>query len=100
MKVMWSTSGDAIGVNLNEVSFSSLIRILRKLPGLKFKKSIQNPMNDDASAIFVYKDIQFEINTPISDCWIDRPENCSKEIFNEITKFLETSQVRWWQRIF
>jgi len=55
MKLLRSKSGDAIGVDLNAVSFRSLLRALHTLPGLKIGKSSQNPMNDEAFTEFIFK---------------------------------------------
>lgn len=57
-------------------------------------------MNDEAHATFEYKGFRFEIYTPLSDYWIDRPENCPSEVFDEIVSCLEQFRVRWWQRVF
>ena len=63
MKVQRSSSGDAIGVGLNAISFSSLLRALRTLPALKVEESKQNFMNDEAFATFIFKGIRFEIRS-------------------------------------
>jgi hypothetical protein len=100
MELLRSQSGDAVGVNLNAISFSALLSALRTLPDLKITKARQNPMNDEAFASFVYKGITFAIDTPISDYWIDKPDNCPDDIFDEIVQCLENYRVRWWHRIF
>lgn len=100
MELLRSQAGDSIGVNLNAISFSALLRALRALPGLKITKARQNPMNDEAFASFVYKGIAFEIDTPISDYWIDKPRNCPDEVFEEVVQCLEQLRVSWWHQIF
>ncbi len=100
MKVLRSKSGDAIGVELNAISFRSFLRALRALPALKVEESKQNPMNDDAFATFIFKGIRFEVHTPLSDYWIDKPKNCPEAVFDEIAHCLERFRVRWWHRIF
>jgi hypothetical protein len=100
MKIMRSQSLDAVGVELGFVSFGLLIRALRALPGVKITKSWQNPLNDEAFAEFQFKGIKFEINTPLSDYWIDRPEGCPLEVFEEIVQHLEGFKIRWWHNIF
>jgi hypothetical protein len=99
MKVLRSESGDAIGVELNTISFRSFLRALRSIPGLVVERAKQNPMNDEAFAAFTYKEIRFEIHTPISDYWIDKPQNCPQALFDEIFQSLERFRVRWWHRI-
>ena len=54
---------------------------------------------DEASALFEYKGLKFEVHTPLSDYWIDRPLDCPPEIFNEIVRHLEKFPVRWRHRI-
>jgi hypothetical protein len=100
MKLLRSTSGEAIGINLNAIPFSALLRALRTLPELKILESKQNPMNDEAFAVFLFKGIMFEIDTPLSDYWIDKPQNCPDHVFEEIAQCLEQFQVRWWHRMF
>ena len=63
MKLLRSTSGEAIGINLNAISFQALLRVLQTLPELKIIESNQNPMNDEAFAAFIFKGIRFEIDT-------------------------------------
>ena len=99
MKLLDSKTNDAIGINSNEISFRSLLRALSKLPSLKIMKRNYNLMNDDAFASFLYKGIKFEIYTPISDYWIDRPEGCPSSVFDEIRNCLIQYKVRWWHRI-
>lgn len=100
MKLLRSKSGEAIGINLNAISFSALLRALRTLPELKIIESKQNPMNDVAFAAFTFKGIRFEIDTPLSDYWIDKPKNCPNDVFEEIGQCLEQFRVRWWHRMF
>ena len=100
MKLLRSKSGDAIGVELGAISFRSLLRALRALPGLKIEESKQNPITDEAFAEFIFKGIRFEISTPLSDYWIDKPKNCPEVVFDEIVQCLEQFRVRWWHRIF
>jgi hypothetical protein len=97
---MRSSSSDAVGVEINSISLRSLLRALKSLPGVKIGQRSQNPMNDEAHATFEYKGFRFEIYTPLSDYWIDRPENCPSEVFDEIVSCLEQFRVRWWQRVF
>jgi len=97
---MRSTSGEAIGINLNTISFRALLKALQMLPELKILESNQNPMNDEAFAAFTFKGIRFEIDTPLSDYWIDKPNNCPDDIFEEIAQCLEQFRVRWWHRMF
>lgn len=97
---MRSDSGDSVGINLNEISFRRLLNVLRSLPGIEIQKKSQNPMTDDAFASFTYKGFTFEIYTPLSDYWIDQPENCPMSIFSEIVTLLENFHVRWWYRYF
>ncbi len=99
VKLLKSKTPDAIGININEISFRSLLRALRQLPSLEIMKGKYNLMNDDAFASFSYKGIKFEIHTPISDYWIDRPEGCPSSIFDEIRNCLVQFKVRWWHRI-
>ena len=70
------------------------------MPGLKIDSAKLNPMNDEAFAIFTFKGIQFEIHTPLSDYWIDKPESCPEVIFDEIAEYLDQYRVRWWHHIF
>jgi hypothetical protein len=100
MELLRSQAGDSIGVNLNAISFSALLRALRAVPGLKIAKARQNPMNDEAFTSFTYKGITFEIDTPISDYWIDKPKNCPDEVFEEVVQCLEQFRVRWGYKIF
>ena len=97
---MRSSSGDAVGINLNQISFRCLLNVLRSLPGIEIQKKSQNPITDEASAAFTYKGFSFEVYTPLSDYWIDQPENCPASIFSEIVTLLENFRVRWWHRIF
>jgi hypothetical protein len=97
---MRSSSNDAVGVEINAISFPSLLRALRALPGVQIGQRSQDPMNDEAHATFEFKNFKFEINTPLSDYWIHRPENCPSEVFDEIVSCLEQFRVRWWHRIF
>ncbi len=76
MKLIKSQKNDAVGIEINEISFRSLLRALRKLPSFEIEKCNYNFMNDDAFVSFLYKGIKFEILTPLSDYWIDRPEGC------------------------
>lgn len=99
MKILRSTSGDAIGIILNAISFSTLLRALCTLPEMKVIESKQNPMNDEAFAVFTFKDIRFEIDTPLSDYWINKPQNCPDDVFEEIAQCLEQFRVRWWHKI-
>jgi hypothetical protein len=57
-------------------------------------------MNDEAFAAFTFKGIGFEIVTPLSDYWIDKPQNCPDDVFEEIVQCLEQFRVRWWHRFF
>jgi hypothetical protein len=100
VKLLQSKTGNAIGVELNAISFRSLLQALRSLSGLKIEESSQNPMNDEAYAKFFFKGIKFEINTPLSDYWIDKPKDCPEVVFNEIVQCLERFRVRWWHRLF
>jgi hypothetical protein len=97
---MRSQSGDAIGVKLNAIPFRSLLRALRALPTLKIEESKQNPISDEAFATFTYKGIRFEVDTPLSDYWIDKPENCPDAVFEEIAQCLERFRVPWWHWLF
>ncbi len=54
VKVLRSKSGDAIDVELSAISFRSLLRALRALPGLKIEESKQNPITDEAFAEFIF----------------------------------------------
>jgi hypothetical protein len=99
MNIMRSSSGDSVGINLNQVSFRVLLNVLRGLPGLEIQKKSQNPITDDSSATFTYKGFSFQVYTPVSDYWIDQPENCPSTIFSEIVMVLEKFRVRWWHRI-
>lgn len=96
---MRSPSGDSVGVELGAVSFRTLLQVLGRLPGAKIGKANQNPMNDDASAAFEYKGLIFQVYTPLSDHWIDRPLKCPAAVFEEVVHHLEATPVRWWQRI-
>ena len=98
MKVLHSQSGDSVGVRLDRVSFRSLIRALRALPGVRIEEAVQH-INDGAFAVFEYKAMRFEIHTPLSDYWIDRPANCPAAVFQEIVQHLERFPLRWWHRI-
>jgi hypothetical protein len=100
VKILRSKTGDAIGIELNSISFKSLLRALRQLSDLRMEKSTQNPLNDEALATFFFKGIKFQIHTPISDYWIDKPKNCPDAVFNEIALCLEQFHTRWWHRIF
>ena len=95
---MHSSSGDAVGIGLNAISFRVLLRALRTLPGVKIGKVSQH-LNDEAFASFDYKGLKFEVHTPLSDYWIDRPADCPPEIFQEIVQHLDKFPVRWWHRI-
>ena len=97
---MRSSSSDAVGVGIGAISFRSLLRALRALPGVNIGKRSHNPINDEAHATFEYKSFKFEIYTPLSDYWIDRPENCPSVVFDEIVVCLEQFRVRWWHRMF
>jgi hypothetical protein len=97
---MRSQSGDAVGVEIGTVSFRSLIRALSTLPDAKIRKAKQNPMTDDTSAEFEYKGQRFEVYTPLSDYWIDRPDGCPAAVFEEVVQHLERFPVRWWHRVF
>jgi hypothetical protein len=99
VKLLRSKTGDAIGVEVNVISLRSLLRALSLLPTLKIEESKQNIMNDEASAVSIFKGIRFEVHTPFSDYWIDRPENCPEVVFDEIVECLEQFPVRWWHRI-
>jgi hypothetical protein len=92
-------SGDAIGVELNAISFRSLLRALGSMPELKVERAEQNLMNDEVFATFTFKGIKFEVHTPLSDYWIDKPKSCPEAIFEEIAQHLERYRVRWWHRI-
>ena len=97
---MRSQSGDAVGVEIGAVSLRSLMRVLSALPGARVGKAKQNPMTDDATAEFQYKGQRFEVRTPLSDYWIDRPTECPAAVFEEVVRHLEKSPVRWWNRLF
>ena len=99
MKVLHAKSGDSVGVPLNTVSFRSLLRALRSLPGVEIRHATHQPLNDEAFASFDYKGVQFEVHTPLSDYWIDRPVDCPQDIFDEIARHLEKYRVRWWHRL-
>ncbi len=98
VKLMHSSSPDAVGVSLNAISFRVLLRVLRTLPGVRITSASQH-LNDEAFAAFDYKGWAFEIHTPLSDYWIDRPAACPPEVFHEIVQHLENFSVRWWHRI-
>jgi hypothetical protein len=88
MELLRSKLGDAIGTMINYISFRNLIRALRALSGLKYEECNQNSMNDEASAIFTFKGIKFEIHTPVSDYRIDKPPSCPNDIFEKIVQCL------------
>jgi hypothetical protein len=69
------------------------------MPELKVERAKQNPMNDEAFATFTFKGIRFEVHTPLSDYWIDKPKSCPEAIFEEIAEYLERYRVHWWNRI-
>jgi hypothetical protein len=98
MKILRSESGNAIGIKINAISFRSLLRALRSMPELKVERAKQNPMTDEAFATFRFKGVMFEIDTPLSDYWIDKPKDCPETIFKEIVQHLEQYRVRWWHR--
>jgi hypothetical protein len=99
MRLLKSKTGDAIGIEINEISFRSLLRALGNLPSARVGKNGYNLMNDDAFASFEYKGVMFEIHTPLSDYWNDKPESCPAGVFEELMNYLEQLKVRWWHRI-
>jgi hypothetical protein len=96
MKVMRAETGKAVYVGLNVISFRSLIRALRILPGLRVEQVVHHPASDEALAVFWYKGFRFEISTPLTDYFIDRPRDCPVDIFDEVVGALERFQVHWW----
>lgn len=99
MKLLKSRLNDSIGININSITFKSLLRSLRVLPELKIIEAKQH-INDEAYATFIYKNIEFKLDTPLSDYWIDKPKNCPSEVFEEIIHHLENFKIKWWQKIF
>jgi hypothetical protein len=100
MQIMRSQHPDSVGIAIDAISLSSLLRKMSRLPGLRVVDSKQNPLTDEASASFEFKGRTFRIHTPLSDYWIDRPDGCPAGVFEEISQHLETLQVHWWNRLF
>lgn len=99
MDLLPSNTKDSVGVNVHTASLRCVLNALGTLPDLKMERAGINIMTDDASAVFEYKGYRFELYTPFSDYWIDKPEGCPDEIFREVVSSLENYRVRWWERM-
>jgi hypothetical protein len=99
MELLKTDTNNSIGIKINAISFNALLRLLLTLPDLKIIYA-KKQVNDEALAKFIYNNIQFEIATPLSDYWIEKPKDCPSVIFKEIIDCLEHFNVRWWHKIF
>jgi hypothetical protein len=86
----------SVEIRVAEISFRSLIRCLRRLPGVAVTDDAFDPMNDDAKATIRYKDVTMSLGTPFSDFVIDCPS--PTQTFDEFVSMLRGYQVRWWDR--
>ena len=88
----------SIEIRSNEISFRSLIRCIRKIPGAGIVYTALDPINDNAKIILKYKDITLIIDTPFSDYIV----NCSSSSpsFDEFITILRNYRVKWWERFF
>lgn len=86
----------SVEIRVAEISFRSLIRCLRRLPGVVVTDCVFDPMNDDAKATIHYRDATMSLGTPFSDFVIDCPS--PTPAFDEFVSMLREHQVRWWER--
>ena len=89
MELLRSTDNRSIGIKLNSIGLSGLLKLLEKSKRIKVKKKKQNIVTDDAYASFEFEGHLFEITTPLSDYWIDQPDECPDSIFRELISILE-----------
>ena len=88
----------SIEIRSDEISFRSLVRFLRQVPGIKIISTSFDLMNDNTKILLEYKDISLVIDTPFSDYIV----NCSSSSssFDEFVTMLKNYQVKWWERFF
>ncbi len=86
-----------IEIRCNEISFSALVRRMRRIPGTVVTNTSFNPMNDDAYANIRYKDLELTLETPFSDYIIFGPSQDGA--FDEFVTKLRDHKVRWWEKI-
>ena len=90
---------DTVEINHNAVSFRSLRKHLRRLPGLRVTKVRSWPLTDDVWIWFEYKGYRFSIDSPFVDYWVHREsDECSDEAFQEVIKHLRGYQLPRFRR--
>ncbi len=95
MKI-WKLNDGSVEIQTNEISYTSLIRCIRRIPETKITDITYDPMNDHTCIIFEYKDIRLTIETPFSDYIIDCDTPGST--FDEFVAILTRYRVKWWER--
>jgi hypothetical protein len=85
-------------IRANEISYRSLVRLIRALPGARVVAAAHNPINDDTGIAIHYLGAVLTIRTPFSDYIVET--NDSGPAFDEIVAYLQAHKPRWWERIF
>ncbi len=90
---------DTVEINHNAVSFRSLGKHLRRLPGLRVTKVRSWLLTDDVWIWFEYKGSRFSIDSPFVDYWVHREsDECSDEALQEVIKHLRGDQLSRFRR--
>lgn len=86
----------SVEIGTNQISYRSLLRLIRKIPEADVKSASYDPLNDDTQIVVGYKGAIISIDAPFSDYII----NCSSpgNMFDDFVAALAEYKVRWWER--
>jgi len=83
----------------NEISYSSLLRCIRSIEGVKILKACHDPMNDNARIDLSYFETFIHIDTPFSDYLVSCEKPEYDQQFHAFIDKLEAYKVKFWHRL-
>lgn len=91
-----SDGARSVVIEVNQISYRALLRLIRRIPGVDVESATYDPMNDNTQIVVGYKGVIISIETPFSDYII----NCSHPgcMFDDFVAVLADHKVRWWER--
>ena len=78
-----------IELNYKYFSFNYLLNHLKKMPEFELVKKDKWVLTDDYWVTFIYKEYEFNIESPFVDFLITRSKDCPDQIFNELINHLD-----------
>ena len=85
-------------IQVGSIPYHSLLRCIRKIPGMVVVSAIGYPKADDAEIKLKYKDVTIKIATPYTDYLIECKS--PSEAFDEFIAALSNYKISWWERLF